>query len=99
MEFAVVLLLIALAIGAVMWPLVRRDAAAPDPVPGPAAAPAEGMSMAEIEREVARYREALRSGTVCPKCAQANPAGSRFCSDCGRRLSPVEIPSPVSTAT
>lgn len=96
MELVVVVLLIALAVGAVLWPLLRRDASAPDPAD---VASAEGMSMAEIERQVARYREALRSNTVCPKCAQANPPGSRFCSDCGRRLAPVETPSHATTAT
>ena len=34
----------------------------------------------------ARYREALRAGTVCEHCTFANPPGSRFCADCGRRL-------------
>ncbi len=39
-----------------------------------------------IEREVLRYRAALRAGTLCPRCGQANPADSAFCSDCGRKL-------------
>lgn len=99
MEIAVVLVLTAAAIAAVIWPLLRSDAGAPDPGDVPGAAPAEGLTMVEIEREVARYREALRARTVCPHCAQANPPGSRFCSDCGRRLSPADTRSPVPTAT
>ena len=39
-----------------------------------------------IEREVLRYREALRAGTLCPRCGQANPPGSVYCADCGKRL-------------
>lgn len=40
----------------------------------------------DVEREVLRYRAALRAGTLCPKCGQANPAESVYCSDCGKRL-------------
>jgi len=40
----------------------------------------------ELELEVQRYRAALRAGTVCNKCGQANPAESRFCFDCGAPL-------------
>lgn len=39
-----------------------------------------------IERAVLRYREALRAGTVCMKCGEANPPDSAFCADCGKRL-------------
>jgi hypothetical protein len=39
-----------------------------------------------VEREVARYRAALRAGTICRKCGEANGAGSRFCADCGAAL-------------
>jgi hypothetical protein len=39
-----------------------------------------------IEAEVLRYREAMRAGTLCTRCAQANPAGSQFCMECGRKL-------------
>lgn len=39
-----------------------------------------------IERDVLRYREALRAGTLCARCGQANPPGSAYCSDCGKRL-------------
>ncbi|HEX2166236.1 MAG TPA: zinc ribbon domain-containing protein [Longimicrobiales bacterium] len=39
-----------------------------------------------IEAEVMRYREAVRSGTVCRRCGQANPPGSAYCYECGARL-------------
>jgi uncharacterized OB-fold protein len=35
---------------------------------------------------VLRYREALRAGTLCVRCGQANPPGSAYCADCGKRL-------------
>jgi hypothetical protein len=50
------------------------------PAAGPAPAPDD------IELEVSRYRTALRAGTVCSKCGQANPADSSFCFECGAQL-------------
>jgi hypothetical protein len=44
----------------------------------------------EIELEVQRYRAALRAGTICSKCGQANPADSAFCFDCGGALPRAE---------
>jgi hypothetical protein len=44
------------------------------------------MSDDELELEVQRYRAAMRAGTVCTKCGQANPADSSFCFDCGAAL-------------
>jgi hypothetical protein len=49
----------------------------------PAASP---PSPDDIELEVSRYRTALRAGTVCSKCGQANPAESSFCFECGAQL-------------
>jgi ribosomal protein L40E len=43
----------------------------------------------DLELEVGRYRQALRAGTICRRCGQANPAGSRFCFECGAQL-PLE---------
>ena len=48
---------------------------------------------AEIERDVLLYREALRAGTVCTRCGQANSAESRFCADCGRALVNAKQPT------
>jgi len=39
-----------------------------------------------IEGEVARYRQAITGGTLCRRCGEANPPGSRFCRDCGKPL-------------
>ena len=51
---------------------------------------------ARVEEEVVRYREALRAGTICARCGQANPTGSRFCGDCGR---PLRNPAALAVAT
>lgn len=56
---------------------------------GAAAAPARRAEQDELEAEIARYRSALREGTACALCGEANPAGSRFCGSCGRPLSGV----------
>lgn len=40
----------------------------------------------ELEREVARYRLALRAGTLCSACGGANEPGSRYCGECGAPL-------------
>ena len=99
MDIAIVLVLIAVAIGAVMWPLLRRDAGAPDPADAAGAAP-NGLTFDEIDREVARYRDALRAGTVCGRSAQPNPPGSRFCSDYGRPLrAAAAAAAPAATPT
>jgi hypothetical protein len=59
------------------------------PQGGPADTPPEHDADSReerIEREVRRYRTALRAGTLCTECGQANPASSAFCYECGRRL-------------
>lgn len=40
----------------------------------------------DLELEIARVREGLRSGLTCGSCGHANPPGSRFCSGCGTPL-------------
>lgn len=64
----------------------------------------------ELEREVARYRLALRAGTLCSECGRANEPGSRYCGECGaplgagrcsacgRALAPSERACPVCGA-
>ena len=49
---------------------------------GAAAGPAED----DLEAEIARLREGLKSGTVCADCGFDNDEGSRFCSACGTAL-------------
>lgn len=56
-----------------------------EPPQAPAAADARSEED-RVEAEVLRYREAVRAGTVCRKCGQANPAGSAYCYECGARL-------------
>ena len=40
----------------------------------------------ELEAEIERMRESLRTATPCPSCDYANDEGSRFCSACGQPL-------------
>jgi uncharacterized membrane protein len=71
-EYLVVVLLGLLAVGAVAFPVL--------------AGLRRYQDAAELEADIARYREAVAAGTVCARCRQANPAGSRFCTECGREL-------------
>ena len=43
---------------------------------------------ADLEAEIARARQGLRTGTVCAVCAGENEPGSRFCAHCGTPLGP-----------
>ena len=40
----------------------------------------------DLEAEIARLRQGLRSGGVCAHCDFSNEEGSRFCSACGKPL-------------
>jgi hypothetical protein len=82
MEIAVVIVIVLIAVGAVVLPLLRRDRSTPDaPVSEP-----EVLDEAALDAEIDRYRQAVRDGTICDRCGQANPAGSAFCYECGRAL-------------
>lgn len=71
-EYLLVILLGLIAFGAVLFPLlVGRERYASD---------------AELDADVERYRTALREGTLCGHCRQANLPGSRFCQECGEPL-------------
>jgi len=59
---------------------------------------ARAAARAELESEILRYRRALRSGTVCTRCGQANPGDSRYCADCGRPLGKSRPPEARSSA-
>jgi ribosomal protein L40E len=86
------------AFAAVLLPLFRRRPGVGDdaefeniPPASSATAPPESSQGAthgddDVESEVMRYREAVRAGTVCRKCGQANPGGSAYCFECGARL-------------
>lgn len=82
METVIVLIIVLGAAGLVAAPLLgARKTAAAHAIPvlplGDDAA---------IDAAVARYREAIRAGTLCGRCRFPNPAGSRFCADCGAAL-------------
>ena len=88
MEILVIAIIALVAIGAVARPFFRRGVRYDphiDPV-DPADASAHAFGDDALEAEIAAVREALRAGTVCRACAQANPAGSRFCAECGKPL-------------
>jgi len=40
----------------------------------------------EIRHEVTRYRDAIKSRSLCERCLHANPPRSNYCSDCGTAL-------------
>jgi hypothetical protein len=102
MEMLVMGLVALAAFAAVLFPLFRRragygdeleyenvppaDAAPPVPAVLDETGASEGDPGDPIEAEVLRYRAALRAGTLCRKCGQANPAASAFCFECGARL-------------
>ena len=71
-EYLIVVVLALIAIGAVAFPLLVGFERYDDPE--------------DLDADIARYREALRAGTVCARCRQANEPGARFCADCGREL-------------
>ena len=45
-----------------------------------------GPTDAELEAEIAAVRTRLTGGAFCSACGHPNPAGSRFCGDCGAEL-------------
>ncbi len=49
--------------------------------------PVRGMGAGDdLEAEIARIREGLRTGLTCSACDYTNEQGSRFCSACGQAL-------------
>ncbi len=86
MEIAV-LILGGLAVGGlVLLPMLRAQTPVNYDWDGSAAGARREERRVEVESEVQRYRVALRAGTICTRCGQANPPGSRFCGECGRPL-------------
>lgn len=45
-----------------------------------------GATSDDLEAEISRLREGLRTGSGCPECGFTNERGSRFCSACGHAL-------------
>jgi Tfp pilus assembly protein PilW len=71
-EYLVVLILGLVVLGAVAFPFLAGTARYQDP--------------ADLDADIRRYRQALAAGTLCSRCREANPQGSRYCQDCGRAL-------------
>lgn len=86
MDLSFVALLGAIAIAVVLLPVLRPRRGPPAAAGYRGAPPPPLHDEAALEAELARYRAALRAGTLCDRCRQANPAASRFCAECGRRL-------------
>lgn len=87
MEIAVFVIIAAAAAVAVLQPLIQPPAPADIDFEGTPATPeAQRAAVEALEPELARYREAVRAGTVCTRCGQANPSDSRFCFECGKPL-------------
>ncbi|MCI0437286.1 MAG: zinc ribbon domain-containing protein [Gemmatimonadetes bacterium] len=99
MDALVIALLALTTFAAVARPFLRSGTG--DPLAEPTDSAADGDrvgALAAIEAEIARYRDALSAGTLCRRCGQANPPGSRFCCDCGRSLTPGRSARSTSAA-
>ncbi|HEU5210517.1 MAG TPA: zinc ribbon domain-containing protein [Longimicrobiales bacterium] len=97
METFLMIVIGLVAVAAVAYPLLRRGSGMdphldPDPsmIEATDARSAGAVGPPELEREITQYREALRAGTLCPKCSFANSATSRFCAECGTELKPAD---------
>lgn len=74
------------ATGAGVVPPIAAGPATPVAPSGQVLEDAPPATSDELELEIQRYRAALRAGTICRKCGQANPADSSFCFECGAPL-------------
>lgn len=93
MELLIVAAIALVVVAAVAYPVLRGGPASDphlDPDPSVLAATdaksAGAIGSPDVEREILAYRDALRAGTVCARCAAANPAASRFCAQCGKAI-------------
>ena len=48
--------------------------------------PMKGFTDEQLDAEVARYQQAIKSATLCERCLTANPPKSNFCAECGKAL-------------
>jgi len=46
----------------------------------------KGMTEEQLDAEVKRYQQAIKSATLCERCLTANPPKSSFCAECGKAL-------------
>lgn len=77
MQIVIVLVIAAVAVGVVLFPLLRKNEMH-----------AGGRVSEEVLNEETRqYRNALKADTLCERCLYANPPKSRYCADCGTTLS------------
>ena len=75
-DYLIVFVLTAVALGAIAFPILVGRRRYLDP--------------ADLDADVERYRRALRHGSVCARCRQANAPESEFCGECGHALRPSE---------
>ena len=45
-----------------------------------------GFNEEQLDAEVKRYQQAIKSATLCERCLKANPPKSNFCAECGKAL-------------
>jgi hypothetical protein len=45
-----------------------------------------GFSEEQLDAEVKRYQQAIKSATLCERCLTANPPKSNYCAECGKTL-------------
>ena len=75
MTYLVAALMVMAALAAIAWPIIRRNTA-----------DAALLNDDALERRIAGYRAALRTGTVCERCLCDNPANAKFCMECGHHM-------------
>ena len=46
----------------------------------------QGFTEEQLDAEVKRYQQAIKSATLCERCLTANPPKSNFCAECGKAL-------------
>lgn len=92
----VVLIVAGAVVASALYPLMRasRISSGPEGV-GPGGARGDD----DLEAEVSPYRAAVRAGTLCSKCGRANPAGSKYCLECGTKLEGESGTAGDATAT
>lgn len=91
MEIIVVALVALVVVAVVLYPVLKASPAGARRVPTP-------LSEAELDAQVADYRAALRSGTLCLDCGRPNPADSVYCAGCGEPLVTARAAAEATTS-